>query len=124
MPEFAPQMAAMIGLGVGIDYALFIVSRYREDLHNGMDPETAVMAAVDTAGRAVLFAGITVIISLLGLFIMGLAFVRGLAVAGSVAVLVMMVAAHHAAACADSASPAPDRGHVACRRESLSGCSS
>ncbi|HEX3089636.1 MAG TPA: MMPL family transporter [Ilumatobacteraceae bacterium] len=93
MPDFAPQMAAMIGLGVGIDYALFIVSRYREGLHNGMDPETAVMASIDSSGRAVLFAGITVIISLLGLMAMGLAFVNGLAISGAVAVLVMMVAA-------------------------------
>ena len=59
-------MAAMIGLGVGIDYALFIVSRYREHLHAGDDPETATIAAVDSSGRAVIFAGLTVMISLLG----------------------------------------------------------
>jgi RND superfamily putative drug exporter len=94
MPEFGPQMAAMIGLGVGIDYALFIVTRYRENLHDGMrTPRTATVEAVDTSGRAVMFAGITVMISLLGLFIMGLAFVRGLAVAGATGVLVMMIAA-------------------------------
>ncbi len=92
IPEFGPQMAAMIGLGVGIDYALFIVSRYREHLAMGEDPETATIAAVDSSGRAVIFAGITVIISLLGLFIMGLSFVRGLAVAGATGVLVMMIA--------------------------------
>jgi len=92
IPEFGPQMAAMIGLGVGIDYALFIVSRYREHLQMGEDPETAAVAAVDSSGRAVIFAGITVIISLLGLFIMGLSFVRGLAVAGATGVFVMMVA--------------------------------
>ena len=92
MPEFSPQIAAMIGLGVGIDYALFIVSRYRENLHAGMEPEEAVVHAVDTSGRAVMFAGITVIISLLGLFIIGLAFVRGLAVASALSVLVMMIA--------------------------------
>jgi len=92
IPEFGPQMAAMIGLGVGIDYALFIVSRYREHLNMGEDPETATVAAVDTSGRAVIFAGITVMISLLGLFIMGLSFVRGLAVAGATGVLVMMIA--------------------------------
>ena len=92
IPEFGPQMAAMIGLGVGIDYALFIVSRYREHLHAGDDPETATIAAVDSSGRAVIFAGLTVMISLLGLFIMGLSFVRGLAVAGATGVLVMMVA--------------------------------
>ena len=92
IPEFGPQMTAMIGLGVGIDYALFIVSRYREHLLAGEDPETATVAAVDSSGRAVIFAGITVMISLLGLFIMGLPFVRGLAVAGATGVLVMMIA--------------------------------
>jgi putative drug exporter of the RND superfamily len=93
MPDFAPQMAAMIGLGVGIDYALFIVSRYREGLHNGLDPEHAVMEAIDSSGRAVLFAGLTVMISLLGLMAMGLAFVNGLAISGAAAVLIMMIAA-------------------------------
>ena len=92
IPEFGPQMAAMIGLGVGIDYTLFIVSRYREHLQMGEDPETATIAAVDTSGRAVIFAGITVMISLLGLFIMGVSFVRGLAVAGATGVFVMMIA--------------------------------
>jgi len=92
MPEFAPQMAAMIGLGVGIDYALFIVTRYREHFHAGMEPEEAVVQAVDSSGRAVIFAGITVMISLLGLFIIGLSFVRGMAVSGAVSVLVMMLA--------------------------------
>ncbi len=93
MPEFSPQIAAMIGIGVGIDYALFIVTRYRENFHAGMEPEEAVVKAVDTSGRAVIFAGITVMISLLGLFIIGLSFVRGLAVASAVSVLVMMLAA-------------------------------
>ncbi len=93
MPEFSPQIAAMIGIGVGIDYALFIVTRYRENFHAGIEPEEAVVQAVDTSGRAVIFAGITVMISLLGLFIIGLSFVRGLAVASAVSVLVMMVAA-------------------------------
>jgi putative drug exporter of the RND superfamily len=93
MPDFSTQMAAMIGLGVGIDYALFIVTRYREGLHVGLDPETATVEAVDTSGRAVLFAGTTVIISLFGLYLMGLSFVNGLATAGVLAVLTMMVAA-------------------------------
>ena len=92
MPEFATQMAAMIGLGVGIDYALFIVSRYRDNLHQGLGTEDSAVSAVDTSGRAVLFAGVTVMISLLGLFVVGLSFVRGLAVAGAIAVLSMMVA--------------------------------
>ena len=92
MPDFSTQLAAMIGLGVGIDYALFIVTRYREALHGGQDPETATATALDTAGRAVLFAGTTVMISLLGMFLVGLKFVSGLAVAGSLAVLTMMIA--------------------------------
>ena len=92
MPEFSTQMSAMIGLGVGIDYALFIVTRYREALREGLEPEDAVVRAVDTSGRAVLFAGVTVMVSLLGLFVVGLSFVRGLAVAGAIAVLVMVVA--------------------------------
>ncbi len=93
MPDFAPQLTAMIGLGVGIDYALFIVTRYREGLHAGLEPEDATAAAIDTSGRAVLFAGTTVIISLMGLYLMGLAFVRGLATGAALGVLVMMAAA-------------------------------
>jgi RND superfamily putative drug exporter len=93
MPDFAPQLTAMIGLGVGIDYALFIVTRYREGLHAGLAPEDATASAIDTSGRAVLFAGATVIISLLGLYLMGLPFVRGLATGAALGVLVMMVAA-------------------------------
>jgi len=92
MPDFTAQMVAMIGLGVGIDYALFIVTRYREGLHEGLSVEESVVEAIDTSGRAVLFAGITVIISLLGLYIMGLSFIRGLATGAAVGVLVMMVA--------------------------------
>ena len=93
MPEFSSQMTAMIGLGVGIDYALFIVTRYRENLRDGLDPEEATVEAADTAGRAVVFAGITVMISLLGLFVIGIEFVRGLAIAGATGVLMMMFAA-------------------------------
>jgi putative drug exporter of the RND superfamily len=93
MPDFSAQMTAMIGLGVGIDYALFIVTRYRENLRDGLSPEDSTVEAVDTAGRAVIFAGITVMISLLGLFSIGIQFVRGLAIAGATGVLVMMIAA-------------------------------
>ena len=92
MPDFTTSMVAMVGLGVGIDYALFIVTRYREGLHEGLEVEDAIVDAVDTSGRAVIFAGITVIISLLGLYIMGLSFVRGLATGAAIGVLVMMVA--------------------------------
>jgi RND superfamily putative drug exporter len=92
MPDFTTTLAAMIGLGVGIDYALFIVTRYREGIHQGWTPERSTAVAIDTAGRAVLFAGITVVISLLGMFLMGLAFVRGLAIGASVTVLMTMLA--------------------------------
>jgi len=92
MPDFTSQMVAMIGLGVGIDYALFIVTRYRDALHDGLSVEEAVVEAVDTSGRSVVFAGITVMISLLGLYIIGLPFIQGLATGASVGVLVMMIA--------------------------------
>jgi RND superfamily putative drug exporter len=92
MPDFTTSLVAMIGLGVGIDYALFIVTRYREGIENGLSVEDAVVDAVNTSGRAVIFAGITVIISLLGLFLMGLAFARGLAIGAVVGVLLMIIA--------------------------------
>ena len=92
VPEFTPQLASMIGIGVGIDYALFIVSRYRQQIHHGLDPEQATMVAITTAGKAVLFAGTTVVISLLGILLMGFAFVEGLAVGGAATVAVTMIA--------------------------------
>ena len=92
-PEFTPQVATMIGLGVGIDYALFIVSRYRDALARLRPPEDAVVEALTTAGRAVLFAGCTVMISVLGMLLMGLNFLYGLAVGTSIAVLVAVAAA-------------------------------
>jgi putative drug exporter of the RND superfamily len=93
MPSFSNQAVAMIGIGVGIDYALFIVTRYREGLSEGMTPECATMRALDTAGRAVLFAGCTVIIAILGLFTIGLDMIRGLAVGISIGVLMTLLAA-------------------------------
>jgi RND superfamily putative drug exporter len=92
MPVFTTQLAAMIGLGVGIDYALFIVTRYRQGLHDGLDPKRSVELAIDTAGRAVLFAGATVVISLCGLFLMGVDFIRGLGAGAAITVLVVMIA--------------------------------
>lgn len=89
---FTSLVAAMIGIGVGIDYALFIVTRFRQGLHDGMDPEAAVVTAVTTSGRAVLFAGTTVVIALMGMFVMGLSFIDGLAVGAALGVLVTMVA--------------------------------
>jgi RND superfamily putative drug exporter len=91
-PDFATQLASMIGIGVGIDYALFIVTRYRQGLDEGFAPEHAVVRAIDTAGRAVVFAGCTVVISLLGLFLMDVDFVNGMAVGTSVTVGVVMLA--------------------------------
>lgn len=93
MPEFTTQLAAMIGIGVGIDYALFIVTRYRDARTRGSDPLDATVEAIATAGRAVLFAGITVVISLLGMFVIGMDFVNGLAVGASMGVAVMVIAA-------------------------------
>ncbi len=93
MPVFTSQMTAMIGIGVGIDYALFIVTRYRQGLLEGMSPEGAVAHAGDTSGRAVLFAGSTVIISLFGLFVMNLDGMRSLAVGASLGVLMTMLSA-------------------------------
>ena len=92
VPDFTPQLASMIGIGVGIDYALFIVTRYRQQLHHGLDPEQATMVAITTSGKAVLFAGTTVVISLLGILLMGFAFVEGLAVGGAATVAVTMIA--------------------------------
>jgi RND superfamily putative drug exporter len=92
MPDFTSIIAVMIGLGVGIDYALFIVTRFREDLHKGMDPEECAGHAIDTAGRAVLFAGTTVVISVLGMLVMGLGFIQGLGVGSALTVVIVMAA--------------------------------
>ncbi len=91
--EFAPQLAFMIGLGVGIDYALFILTRFRNGLDEGLEPRPAAIAAIDTAGRAVLFAGVTVIIALMGMLLLGLSFLYGVAIAAALAVLFTMIAA-------------------------------
>jgi RND superfamily putative drug exporter len=92
-PVFAPQIMAMIGLGVGIDYALFIVTRYRQGLAEHREPREAIALSLATSGRAVVFAGTTVIISLLGLFLLQLAFMRGLAIGAIAAVILVMTAA-------------------------------
>ncbi len=92
-PDFTTQVATMIGIGVGIDYALFIVTRYRGALRRGLDPHAATVEAMGTAGRAVVFAGCTVMISLLGLLLMRLSFLEGLAFGTSTAVLVAVLAA-------------------------------
>ncbi len=90
---FAPILASMIGLGVGIDYALFVINRYREALIHGRQPREAALESVRTSGRAVQFAAGTVIIALLGLFVMGLTFFNGIAVAAAMTVFMVMVGA-------------------------------
>jgi RND superfamily putative drug exporter len=92
MPSFTTAAVAMVGIGVGIDYALFLVTRYRESLHAGLEPEAAVVRAVDTSGRAVLFAGTTVLISILGLLFIGQSVIRGVAIAIAIGVAMTMVA--------------------------------
>ena len=92
IPDFATFLGIMIGLGVGIDYALLIVTRYREQLHTGHTVRESVAISIDTAGRSVVFAGTTVVISLLGMLLMGVSFVQGLAV-GAASVVAVTVAA-------------------------------
>jgi RND superfamily putative drug exporter len=93
MPDFATELAVMIGLGVGIDYSLFIVTRFRENFRRSGDVNESVLAAMDTAGRAIVFAGCTVIIALMGMFALGISFLYGVAVAASLTVLMTMLAA-------------------------------
>jgi len=90
--QFAPILGSLIGLGVGIDYALFIVTRARQNLRQGMSVEDAIVTAVNTSGRAVLFAGATVCVALLGMLVLGFSFLNGLGVAASVTVLITMMA--------------------------------
>jgi RND superfamily putative drug exporter len=93
MPDFTNQAVAMIGVGVGIDYALLIVTRYRQALRDGRDPESSIVLALDTAGRSVLFAGTTVVIAVLGLLLINVPAVRGLAIAIALGVLMTMLGA-------------------------------
>jgi len=92
VPSFAPELAALAGLGVGIDYALFVVTRYRGARAEGAAPDDAVVTAMATSGRAVVFAGSTVVLSLLGLFLLGLPFIYGAALGAVIAVLLVMTA--------------------------------
>src|SRR6204780_1735407 len=92
MSNVAPQLALMIGLGVGIDYALFIVTRFRENYVVTGDVERSVIEAMDTSGRAILLAGTTVVIALLGMFATGVSFLYGLSIASVLAVLLTLLA--------------------------------
>jgi len=89
---FAPILGSLIGLGVGIDYALFIVTRARQGLKRGLSPEDAIVTAINTSGRAVLFAGSTVCIALLGMLVLQLSFLNGVAIAAALTVLITMLA--------------------------------
>ncbi|MFG3657970.1 MMPL family transporter [Streptomyces sp. NPDC047706] len=90
--DFAPVLGVLIGLGVGIDYALFIVTRHRRGLKRGLSVAEAATTAVATTGRAVVFAGATVCIALLGMLILQLGFLNGVAVAASLTVLLTVAA--------------------------------
>ena len=92
-PDWSLQMSLMIGIGVGIDYALLILTRYRGERHLGRSPRAANVEAMGTAGRSVLTAGATVVIALMGLFLMRLPYLNGVALAASLSVLVVMAAA-------------------------------
>lgn len=92
-PEFTTQVAAMVGLGVGIDYALFIITRYRNALDADATPVQAIREAIGSAGRAVVFAGSIVIVSLLGMILIGLPFLHGLALGTATTVLISVLAA-------------------------------
>jgi RND superfamily putative drug exporter len=90
--NFAPILGSLIGLGVGIDYALFIVTRSRQGLKRGLSVEDSIVTAIDTSGRAVLFAGSTVCIALLGMLVLRLSFLNGVAISATVTVATTMLA--------------------------------
>ncbi|MEU6305020.1 MMPL family transporter [Streptomyces chartreusis] len=92
VPTFAPVLGSMVGLGVGIDYALFVLARHREYLARGLDPQAAAGRAVATAGRPVVFAGVTVVVSILGLAVANVPFMTVGGIAVSIVVLIMVVA--------------------------------
>src|SRR3954467_14743028 len=88
--DWTPQLAAMIGIGVGIDYALLILNRFRLERGAGRDVREATLVAMDTSGRAVLFAGIVVVIAMLGMILLGISFLYGPAIGAALAVLATM----------------------------------
>ncbi len=93
MTSFTPSFASMIGLGVGIDYCLLVITRYREQLHSGHTVQESVTIAVNTAGRSVLFAGSVVVIAMLGLTIMGIPFIAALGIAAAIVVVLSVLTA-------------------------------
>ena len=93
IPALAPILAALIGIGVGIDYALFIVTRFRNNMRQGLSHEDSVVRALDTSGRAVVFAGITVCIALLGMLTTDMSFLSGTGVGAAIAVGTVVLSA-------------------------------
>jgi RND superfamily putative drug exporter len=93
VPDWATAVSGLIGIGVGIDYSLLVLTRFRAALNAGKDRHDAVVEAVTTAGRSVIIAGCTVVIAVLGLFLTGLSYMYGVAISASFAVLVVMLAA-------------------------------
>ena len=91
--SFSGQLSMLIGLGVGVDYALFIVTRYRQGMLRGLDREDAVVEALDTSGRAVMFAGAIVCVAMLGMMLLGVSFLFGVAVAAAITVAFTVIAA-------------------------------
>ena len=90
--DWTPQLAAMIGIGVGIDYALLILNRFRLERGGGRDVREATLISMDTSGRAVLFAGIVVVIAMMGMILLGISFLYGPAIGAALSVLATMVA--------------------------------
>ena len=101
--DWTPQLAAMIGIGVGIDYALLILNRFRLERGAGRDVRDATLVAIDTSGRAVLFAGIVVVIAMLGMMLLGISFLYGPAIAAA------LVGAVHDGRRADADAGAPEQ---------------
>jgi putative drug exporter of the RND superfamily len=93
IPSIGPTVATLIGLGVGIDYALFVVTRHRSNIKAGMSPQDAAVGALNTSGRAVLFAGTTVCIAVLGMLVLNVTYVSGLGISSAITVLFTMAAA-------------------------------
>ncbi|WP_290063131.1 MMPL family transporter, partial [Amycolatopsis solani] len=93
VPKISTEIAALLGLGVGVDYALFVLTRYRQSRGEGDPPPVALAAAAATSGRSVVFAGVTVCVSLAGLLTVGMPFLEGIAVAAAVSVLLTALAA-------------------------------
>ena len=91
-PDWSTSLATMMGIGIGVDYTLLMVTRFREWRAAGLDERASSVATLDTAGRAVMVAGTTVVISMMGLFAMGLSFMRGAAIVTILAVLIVMLA--------------------------------